>query len=76
MKFFLDSANLEQIRAAMDMGFLDGVTTNPSLIAQEGAEASVRRRVSRPSGRAVPLLRRLEQSHPAGGARRSEAAAL
>ena len=36
MKFFLDTANLEQIREANDMGVLDGVTTNPSLMAKEG----------------------------------------
>lgn len=38
MKFFLDTANLEQIRAARDLGVLDGVTTNPSLVAKEGRE--------------------------------------
>lgn len=36
MKFFLDTANLEQIREAQDLGVLDGVTTNPSLMAKEG----------------------------------------
>ena len=36
MKFFLDTANLNQIREACDMGVLDGVTTNPSLMAKEG----------------------------------------
>ena len=36
MKFFLDTANLDQIREAQNMGFLDGVTTNPSLMAKEG----------------------------------------
>lgn len=36
MKFFIDTANLEQIREAYDMGVLDGVTTNPSLMAKEG----------------------------------------
>lgn len=35
MKFFIDTANLEQIREANDMGVLDGVTTNPSLMARE-----------------------------------------
>lgn len=38
MKFFLDTANLDQIRSARDMGILDGVTTNPSLVAKEGRE--------------------------------------
>lgn len=36
MKFFIDTANLEQIREAHDLGILDGVTTNPSLMAKEG----------------------------------------
>jgi len=36
MKFFLDTANLEQIKEAQDLGVLDGVTTNPSLMAKEG----------------------------------------
>lgn len=36
MKFFIDTANLEQIREAQDLGILDGVTTNPSLMAKEG----------------------------------------
>ena len=36
MKFFIDTANLEQIKEAQDMGILDGVTTNPSLMAKEG----------------------------------------
>ena len=36
MKFFLDTANLDQIREAYAMGVLDGVTTNPSLMAKEG----------------------------------------
>lgn len=36
MKFFIDTANLEQIRTAQDMGIIDGVTTNPSLMAREG----------------------------------------
>jgi transaldolase len=36
MKFFIDTANLEQIKEAKDLGILDGVTTNPSLMAKEG----------------------------------------
>jgi transaldolase len=36
MKFFIDTANLDQIREAQDLGVLDGVTTNPSLMAKEG----------------------------------------
>ena len=35
MKFFIDTANLDQIREAHDLGVLDGVTTNPSLMAKE-----------------------------------------
>ncbi len=37
MKFFIDSANLDEIRQAAEMGLLDGVTTNPSLAAKESA---------------------------------------
>jgi transaldolase len=36
MKFFIDTANLSQIKEAHDLGVLDGVTTNPSLMAKEG----------------------------------------
>jgi transaldolase len=38
VKFFLDTANLHEIREAVEMGLLDGVTTNPSLIAKEKAD--------------------------------------
>lgn len=38
MKFFIDTANIEQIKDANDMGMVDGVTTNPSLIAKEKGE--------------------------------------
>ena len=38
MKFFLDTANVEKIRHFADMGLVDGVTTNPSLIAKEGRD--------------------------------------
>jgi len=38
LKFFLDTANTDEIREANDLGVLDGVTTNPSLIAKEGRE--------------------------------------
>ncbi len=43
MKFFIDTANLDQIKEANDLGILDGVTTNPSLMAKEGikGEAAV-----------------------------------
>ena len=36
MKFFIDTANLNQIKDAQELGVLDGVTTNPSLMAKEG----------------------------------------
>lgn len=44
MKFFIDTANLDEIREANDLGVLDGVTTNPSLMAKEGitGEAKIR----------------------------------
>ncbi len=40
MKFFLDTANLDQIKEANDLGILDGVTTNPSLMAKEGIKGN------------------------------------
>ena len=40
MKFFIDTANLEHIKEAQDLGILDGVTTNPSLMAKEGISGS------------------------------------
>jgi transaldolase len=36
MKFFLDTANLNEIREGAALGLIDGVTTNPSLVAKEG----------------------------------------
>lgn len=41
MKFFIDTANVEEIKKANDMGVISGVTTNPSLIAKEGRVFSV-----------------------------------
>ena len=38
MRFFIDTANVEDIKKANDMGIIDGVTTNPSLIAKEGRD--------------------------------------
>ncbi|MFW9988153.1 MAG: fructose-6-phosphate aldolase [Candidatus Odinarchaeota archaeon] len=38
MKFFIDTANLEQIKDMLELGIIDGVTTNPTLLAKEGAE--------------------------------------
>jgi transaldolase len=40
MKFFIDTANLNQIKEAQDLGVLDGVTTNPSLMAKEGIKGA------------------------------------
>lgn len=40
MKFFIDTANLAQIKEAHDLGILDGVTTNPSLMAKEGIKGT------------------------------------
>lgn len=38
MKFFIDTANIDEIREANDLGILDGVTTNPTLVAKEGVD--------------------------------------
>ena len=38
MKFFIDTANIDDIREANALGVLDGVTTNPSLVAKEGRD--------------------------------------
>ena len=38
MEFFIDTANLEEIKQASDYGLVDGVTTNPSLVAREGRD--------------------------------------
>jgi transaldolase len=38
MKFFIDTANIDEIRRAASLGILDGVTTNPSLVAKEGRD--------------------------------------
>ncbi|MFX1494242.1 MAG: fructose-6-phosphate aldolase [Promethearchaeota archaeon] len=38
MKFFIDTANLDQIKEMQDLGIIDGVTTNPTLLSKEGAE--------------------------------------
>ncbi len=42
MKFFIDTANIDQIKEAHDLGILDGVTSNPSLMAKEGIKAKKR----------------------------------
>ena len=51
MQFFIDTANLDEIRAAMDMGLVDGVTTNPSLMSKEAADW---REIAREICRLVP----------------------
>ncbi len=38
MQIYLDSASLDEVRQAADLGVLDGVTTNPTLIAKEGVD--------------------------------------
>ena len=38
MELYIDTANIDEIREAADLGVLDGVTTNPSLIAREGVD--------------------------------------
>ncbi len=38
MKFFIDTANIDEIKQGIDLGMVDGVTTNPSLVAKEGRE--------------------------------------
>jgi transaldolase len=38
MKFFIDTANLDEIKEAKELGIIDGVTTNPSLVAKEGCK--------------------------------------
>ena len=40
MKFFIDTANLDEIKEANDLGILDGVTTNPSLMAKVGIKGN------------------------------------
>ena len=42
MKIFIDTANLDEIRQAHDLGILDGVTTNPSLVAKEKTDFKTR----------------------------------
>ena len=50
MKFFIDTGNLSQIKEAHDLGILDGVTTNPSLMAKEGIKVALLERESFGSG--------------------------
>jgi len=45
MKFFIDTANIDEIKKANELGMVDGVTTNPSLVAKEGPIVNQRRGV-------------------------------
>lgn len=47
MKFFIDTANLDEIRDASEMGLIDGVTTNPSLVAKEGNKIDFKEHIAR-----------------------------
>jgi transaldolase len=46
MKFFIDSANLKEIREVAEMGLIDGVTTNPSLIAKDGGTTDFKNHIA------------------------------
>ena len=46
MEFFIDTANIEEIKKASEWGFIDGVTTNPSLMAKTGRTESVIREIA------------------------------
>ncbi|MGI8467141.1 MAG: fructose-6-phosphate aldolase [Pyrinomonadaceae bacterium] len=46
MKFFIDTANLDEIKEASEMGLIDGVTTNPSLIAKEGSKIDFKKHIA------------------------------
>ena len=60
MKFFIDTANVDEIKEAHSMGMVDGVTTNPSLIAKEGRRES--NRSMRSDGPALTFQRLLERA--------------
>ena len=47
MKFFIDTANLDEIMKASDMGLIDGVTTNPSLVAKEGSKIDFKEHIAK-----------------------------
>lgn len=66
MKFFLDSANPEEIRQALRWGIVDGVTTNPSLIAREG----------RPTDEQIALICGLIDGHVSAAVVETEARAM
>ena len=57
MKFYIDTANVDEIRSANDMGIIAGVTTNPSLIAKEGRDyAETLKEIATIVGRAIYAL--------------------
>jgi transaldolase len=62
MKFFLDTANLDELKKASAWGIIDGVTTNPSLIAREGVpiEEQIRRICDIVDGDVSPFVGRLD----------------
>jgi len=47
MKFFIDTANLNEIKEVSDMGLIDGVTTNPSLVAKEGSKIDFKEHIAK-----------------------------
>ena len=47
MKFFIDTANLNEIKEANEMGLIDGVTTNPSLVAKEGSKIDFKEHIAK-----------------------------
>lgn len=47
MKFFIDTANLDEIKEASEMGLIDGVTTNPSLVAKEGGKIDFKEHIAK-----------------------------
>ena len=63
MKFFIDTANLEQIKEANDLGILDGVTTNPSLIMKEGIQGDAPQWIHRQEKVFQSLQKRKKHKH-------------
>lgn len=58
MKFFIDTANINEVKEAASLGVLDGVTTNPSLVARRGRISGncLKKPVQWSMGRSVPKL--------------------
>ena len=68
MKFFIDTANVEEIKKANDMGIICGVTTNPSLIAKEGRDfKEVIQEITATKTTMIPLSPSITNSIPKGG---------